>query len=122
MDRRRFVRSSLAVSAASALRLTVAAGFVGASTPRKVLVLGGTNFLGPAIVKAAVVAGHAVTLFNRGITNPGLFPNLEKLRGLRSATSSEENFSALAGRRWDGVIDVWPSDPAFAEIGSETAA
>ena len=77
--------------------------------------LGGTNFLGPAVVDAAVGAGHAVTLFNRGITNPQLFPTLEKLRGLRSATPTEENLAALGGRSWDAVIDVWPFDPALAE-------
>jgi 2'-hydroxyisoflavone reductase len=67
------------------------------------------------VVEAAVVAGHAVTLFNRGITNPELFPRLEKLRGLRSATGSEENWAALGTRRWDAVIDVWPNDPTLAE-------
>jgi len=97
-----------------------------AADPKRILVLGGTSFLGPALVEAAVVAGHTVTLFNRGITNPGLFPYLEKLRGLRSATASDENLSALRGRRWDVVVDVWPSDPALVEsaarqLGDQTA-
>jgi 2'-hydroxyisoflavone reductase len=86
-----------------------------APAPLKILVLGGTNFLGPALVEAAVVAGHTVTLFNRGLTNPGLFPNLEKLRGLRSTTAAEENLAAVSGRRWDVVVDVWPSDPTLVE-------
>jgi 2'-hydroxyisoflavone reductase len=54
-------------------------------------------------------------LFNRGITNPGLFPFLEKLRGLRSVTPSEENLSALNGRQWDAIVDVWPYDPTVVE-------
>lgn len=76
-------------------------------TPKSLLVLGGTNFVGPAIVEQALAAGHEVTLFNRGITRPHLFPELEKLRGDRSTDASD--LTALEGsRRWDAVIDVWP--------------
>jgi 2'-hydroxyisoflavone reductase len=67
----------------------------------KVLVLGGTKFLGRGIVEAALGRGDEVTLFNRGQTNPELFPEAEKIRGDR-----EQDLSALAGRRWDAVIDV----------------
>jgi nucleoside-diphosphate-sugar epimerase len=108
MDRRAFLKASLAGSLALPARLL-------GGTPKKVLVLGGTSFLGPAVVEAAVVAGHAVTLFNRGVTNPGLFSGLEKLRGYRSPERDDENLSALGRRRWDVVVDVWPSDPALAE-------
>lgn len=81
-------------------------------SPQKILVLGGTNFLGPAIVERALEAGHEVTLFNRGKTNPGMFPKLERIRGDRE-TDNEGGISALSGsRRWDAVIDVWPSQPA----------
>jgi 2'-hydroxyisoflavone reductase len=66
----------------------------------KILVLGGTKFLGRAAVEAALERGHEVTLFNRGETNPELFPDVEKLRGDRT-----EDLSGLDGRRWDGVID-----------------
>ena len=118
MNRRRFLRNAAAASGAALLRLPgLRAAVLGLSQPKPktILVLGGTSFLGPALVQAAVVAGHEVTLFNRGITNPELFPHLEKLRGLRSAAASEENWAALGARRWDVVIDVWPSDPALAE-------
>ena len=47
----------------------------------KLLVLGGTKFLGRAVVEAALARGHELTLFNRGETNPGLFPDAERLRG-----------------------------------------
>jgi nucleoside-diphosphate-sugar epimerase len=66
----------------------------------KLLVLGGTRFLGRAVVSAALADGHEVTLFNRGRTNPGLFPGVEKLAGDRDG-----DLSALAGRGWDAVID-----------------
>lgn len=66
----------------------------------KLLVLGGTKFLGRATVEAALARGHEVTLFNRGETNPGLFPEAEKLRGDRDG-----DLSALEGRSWDAVVD-----------------
>ena len=66
------------------------------------LVMGGTQFLGRAIVEAAIAAGHTVTLFNRGKTGLDLFPELEKLRGDRKTG----DLSALAGRQFDAVIDV----------------
>ena len=64
------------------------------------LVLGGTRFLGRATVEAALERGHDVTLFNRGETNPELFPEVEKIRGDRT-----EDLSRLDGGRWDAVVD-----------------
>lgn len=66
----------------------------------RLLVLGGTKFLGPAVVGCALARGHEVTLFNRGRTNPDLFPEAEKLRGDR-----EGELDVLRGREWDAVID-----------------
>ena len=51
--------------------------------PKKILILGGTGFLGPALVAAARAHGHTLTLFNRGKTNPGRFTDLEQLHGDR---------------------------------------
>lgn len=67
----------------------------------KLLILGGTRFLGRHLVDAALVAGHEVTLFNRGRTAPNLFPAVESLRGERDG-----GLDALRGRRWDAVIDT----------------
>jgi 2'-hydroxyisoflavone reductase len=66
----------------------------------RLLVLGGTKFLGRATVEAALARGHEVTLFNRGQTNPGLFPEAEHLQGDR-----ERDLGTLTGRSWDAVID-----------------
>ena len=66
----------------------------------RILVLGGTGFIGPHLVRFALERGHTVTLFNRGRTNTHLFPDVEKLVGDRN-----DNLSALEGRRWDAVID-----------------
>ena len=72
-----------------------------AERPLRILILGGTAFLGPAQVEFALARGHTVTLFNRGRTNPDLFPGVEKLVGDRD----EPDYSALEGRDWDAVID-----------------
>ena len=65
-----------------------------------ILILGGTGFIGPHLVKYASERGHRITLFNRGRTNAHLFPGVEKLVGDRN-----DNLKALEGRRWDAVID-----------------
>ncbi len=67
----------------------------------KLLVLGGTKFLGKHVATAALGAGHEVTLFTRGETNPGLFPEAEHLRGDRDG-----DLTALEGREWDVVVDT----------------
>jgi 2'-hydroxyisoflavone reductase len=67
----------------------------------RILVLGGTLFLGRHVVEAALERGHEVTLFNRGQTRPDLFPEAEKLRGDRDG-----DLGALAGRDFDAVIDT----------------
>src|SRR6266850_4318095 len=46
------------------------------SSPMKILILGGTGFLGPAVVEAATARGHTLTLFNRGKTHADLFPEI----------------------------------------------
>jgi 2'-hydroxyisoflavone reductase len=68
----------------------------------RILVLGGTSFVGRHIVEAAVDAGHDVTLFNRGKTNPGLFSDLDQRHGDRKAG----DYSSLHGGSWDAAVDV----------------
>jgi len=70
----------------------------------RLLVLGGTKFLGRGVVDAALAAGHDVTLFNRGQTNPDLYPNVEKLRGDLTG-----DLDALRGREWDAAVDLDPT-------------
>jgi len=89
------------------------------STGKRLLVIGGTDFVGPAVVEAGMIAGHHVTLFNRGITNPELFPHLEHLHGYRSKDPKDQGFAALQGRTWDAAIDVWPSDPVMVATMAE---
>ena len=65
------------------------------------LILGGTAFLGRHLVEIARQRNLNVTLFNRGRTNPGLFPQVETIIGDR-----KESLAPLAGRAWDAVIDT----------------
>lgn len=85
---------------------TVAAAPLLSAAPvkKRILILGGTGFLGPATVEAALARGHELTLFNRGRTRPGLFPKVEKLLGDRDPDKGE-GLKALENRKWDAVID-----------------
>ncbi len=96
----------------------------------KILVLGGTRFLGPAIVDYAVARGHEVTLFNRGRSNPEMYPKLEKLKGNRGShgdarrgrKASPVDLRALEGRTWDVAIDTSGYWPEFVEASSKQLA
>ena len=83
----------------------------------RILVLGGTRFAGRAIVDAALGRGDSVTLFNRGKSNPDLYPGVETVLGDRT-----EDLSALDGREWDAVIDVAGYDPEVVRLSAETFA
>lgn len=126
MKRRKFLARTLASAGALALPPTLLAQeapnpWDTKARPLRLLVLGGTNYVGPAIVDEALARGHEVTLFNRGITRPQLYPDAEKLRGLRG--SSEEDLSALVGgRRWDAVVDVWPEHSALVGTAAKLLA
>ncbi len=100
-NRRQFIKATAAGA--------IAAGLPGASAadshesewrPLEILVLGGTGFIGPHMVREALRRGHSVTLFNRGRTNNTLFPDLETIIGDRA-----DNLTGLEGRKWDVVVD-----------------
>lgn len=80
----------------------------------KLLILGGTVFLGRHLVEAALARGHEVTLFNRGQHNADLFPQVEKLRGDRNG-----NLSSLQGHTWDAVIDTCGYVPRIVRASAE---
>jgi 2'-hydroxyisoflavone reductase len=67
----------------------------------RILIIGGSSFVGRHITERALNEGHTVTLFNRGTTSPGAFPGVEQIHGDRDA-----DLSGLAGREWDATIDV----------------
>ena len=83
----------------------------------KLLVLGGTKFLGRAIVAAAFAGGHEVSIFTRGQTNPELFPEAEHLVGDRDG-----DLSALDGREWDAAVDTSGFFPRIVRASAELLA
>jgi 2'-hydroxyisoflavone reductase len=80
----------------------------------KILILGGTKFLGRHLVDAALSRSHEVTLFNRGKTAPDLFPNVEMILGDR-----EHDIEKLAGREWDAAIDVAGYLPRVVRLSAQ---
>jgi 2'-hydroxyisoflavone reductase len=128
-DRRTFLR--LAATTGGALGLGVLPGALvprvglaapavhtgGRRAPLRILILGGTGFIGPYQVRYALERGHTVTLFNRGRTNPGLFPGVEKLVGDRAS-----DLSSLEGREWDVVLDNSATNPEWVERSAKQLA
>lgn len=110
MNRRNLIKAAGA--------LTLAASSIGAALAvgkaRKVLILGGTGFIGPHFVKALMDGGHTVTLFNRGKNEAGAPAGVEQLLGDRDG-----KLEALQGRSWDTVIDNSAYVPRIARLSAE---
>jgi 2'-hydroxyisoflavone reductase len=83
----------------------------------KILILGGTRFLGRHLVDTALAHSHEVTLFNRGKTNPSLYPEVETLHGDRDG-----GLESLAGRQWDAVIDTCGYVPRIVRASVQVLA
>jgi 2'-hydroxyisoflavone reductase len=110
----------------AAAMLSTLATRIGAQgrTPRRILLLGGTGFVGPHIVHAALSRGHHVTMLNRGQREPnqnaGDYAKVEAIRGDRSKPGAYAN---LAGKKWDLVVDTaqqvpWTREAVAALKGS----
>lgn len=111
LSRRSFLGAGASLAAAAPLPLFHTLG----RAKKKILILGGTAFVGPAVVRTALAKGHEITLFNRGRTNPKLFPEVEKLQGQRrrprpgrpaDRPDPAQDLKALVGRKWDAVVDT----------------
>jgi 2'-hydroxyisoflavone reductase len=114
--RRQFVRAAALGATAlgtgmvpAALHATTATQPRISTTPRerrslRILVLGGTGFIGPHLVRAILARGHTPVLFNRGRTQPEMF--VEQYTGLENLVGDRDgDISALRGGRWDAVVD-----------------
>lgn len=121
--RREFVQ--LSVLAAGAVGLSGLGRPVGrearaAPAPKslRLLILGGTTYLGPYQIRYALERGHEVTIFNRGRTEPYLFPevfdSVERLIGDRDG-----DLTALEGREWDAVIDNSATNPEWVRASAQ---
>ena len=80
----------------------------------KILIIGGTRFLGRHLVNSVRARGHEVTLFNRGQTNPNLFGQVDKIRGDR-----EKDLDQLSGYSWDAVLDTCGYFPRIVRMSAE---
>jgi nucleoside-diphosphate-sugar epimerase len=80
----------------------------------RLLIIGGTRFVGRHLVTAALERGHEVTLFNRG-TQSSALPEVETIRGDRN-----KDLDKLQGRRWDAVVDTCGYLPRNVKATTET--
>ena len=114
-SRRDFLARSSALLAAGLLPFGVPA----ARAPRAktLLILGGTGFIGPHLVRMAVARGHQVSIFTRGRRDAALPDGVERLVGDRNG-----QLDALRGRRWDAVIDDSATNPEWVRQSTELLA
>src|ERR1700684_2921574 len=102
--RRAFLRNGLALAAmviAARQTQSVQAANGDTTKPLRILVLGGTGFIGPYPVRYAVQRGHRVSVFNRGIRQADLPSEVEHLQGDRNG-----DLKSIVGRDWDAVLDL----------------
>lgn len=110
ISRRTFLQSAGLFAVGLSLPLSIKAN------NKKVLILGGTNFVGPNIVNEGLKKGWDITLFNRGVTNPNMLPNLKKIKGDRLIA---DDVNKLASEKWDIVIDTWSKEPIAVKTSTE---
>lgn len=110
MNRREAIQATLA----TALALSSGRSLAAAVKPMRILILGGTGFIGPHIVNACRAHGHTITLFNRGKRNASLFPDLETRIGDRNG-----QLDSLKEGEWDVVIDNSGYVPRHVRLSAE---
>jgi len=113
ISRRSFVRSASSFGVLAALPGWAWSNSA-ASKSLRILILGGTGFIGPHEITYALSRGHKVAMFNRGKTAPDMFPDVERLIGDRDA-----QLDSLKGRDWDAVIDNSGFYPRHARLSAE---
>lgn len=132
LDRRTFLKTSAVVGGGLSLGLPALANAFGSDSvrvaayrpetgsaqpkPQRILILGGTGFIGPYQVQYALDRKHQVTLFNRGQTNSNLFPGVPRLVGDRNAP---DGHAALKSGTWDVVIDNPTTNPKWVRGAGE---
>ena len=106
-------RDSLKVLGGATLA-TLAGNVFAKAKPLKVLILGGTGFIGPHFVDVLTAGGHKITLFNRGKRDPEARPGIEQLLGDRDG-----KVDTLKGRDWDVCIDNSGYKPSQVKLSGE---
>jgi len=139
-SRRQFIQTTVAAGLIAGLAGTAALAKQPAAKPTgngkklRILILGGTGFLGPAIIRAAQKNGHSITTFTRGKTRPDMWKgdaDVERLHGDRdpkkTATIAAEDgtetkyegLKSLEGKKWDVVIDDSGYYPRMVQASAE---
>lgn len=113
-SRRQFIRTGTllagAVATGAFARSTVAQE---GGRPTRLLVLGGTGFIGPHLVRHAVSRGHQVTIFTRGRRQADLPASVTRLVGDRNG-----QLDALKGGAWDVVVDDSATNPDWVRLST----
>jgi 2'-hydroxyisoflavone reductase len=107
-------RDALRFAGGTVLATSLIGPSIAKAKPLKVLILGGTGFIGPHFVRVLTEAGHTVTLFNRGKRDPEAKPGVEQLLGDRNG-----QVDALKGRDWDVCIDNSGYKPSQVKLSAE---
>lgn len=135
LDRRTLLQASAIAAATGVLagtglaRPSLGRTFGPAPAKLRILILGGTGFLGPKVVDAAKARGHTVTLFNRGKTEKriGVIDDVEKLYGNRDPEkhaeegdpSTPKGLESLKGKSWDAVVDTSGYVPRIVKASAD---
>lgn len=117
MKRRQFIVSGAATAAGLAAGVAAAAAARPAARPLRILMLGGTRFIGVHMTELALARGHAVTHFTRGRSGRGRFPTVVSLTGDRDG-----QLDALRSGEWDAVIDNSGFVPRHVRLSAELLA
>lgn len=117
-------RDMLRMGAAAVMAAITPVSHGRAQAPKHILLLGGTGFVGPHLVHAALTRGHHVSMLNRGQRQPNQNAgDYARVEGLRGDRSQPDAYASLAGRKWDAVIDTatnlqWTREAVAALNGS----
>ena len=84
-----------------------------AAAPLNLLILGGTGFIGPHLVRYASSRGHKITIFTRGRHDAELPADVVRLQGDRNG-----QLGALEGKKWDAVVDDSATNPEYVKLST----
>jgi 2'-hydroxyisoflavone reductase len=116
-SRRDFLKTTAATGGAllsgglPALARAAALPTTRAAAPLNLLVLGGTGFIGPHLVRYASARGHKITIFTRGKHDAELPGDVVRLQGDRATN----DLAALQGKKWDAVVDDSANNPGWVQ-------
>jgi 2'-hydroxyisoflavone reductase len=110
-------RTVLSLAAAGALAQLAPAWAARKPKPLRILILGGTRFIGLHMTALAQARGHTLTFFNRGKTKTDRYPDVERIKGDRNG-----EIDGLKGRQWDAVIDNSGYVPRHVKLSAELLA